>query len=247
MGSISIYSGCARFGPILSIEESSIDVVKRALAQNYKRLRSFDGVGNLTVESPTEALTANASVLIKNPDSVYVKLEVAWGMDVGLLFADKDSFTIYTPMQNIYYTGKTVELNLEYFINFHVSYDQLLRVLAGLEPATELRDGKLIRQDSHLILGGYYGEHKVVHWIDPEHGVVTETQLFDPQNELTLKAEYERFKRIDGVHLPQTIRITRPIMKEKLTLFYRDIRINKDINPKKFRVNVPASATKIRL
>lgn len=242
-----IVSGCARFGSILSLEESSIDVVKRALAQNYTRLRSFDGVGNLTVESPREALTANASVLVKNPDSVYVKLEVAWGMDVGLLFADTDSFIIYTPMQNIYYAGMTAELNLEYFINFHVSYDQLLRVLAGLEPATELRDGKLIRGDSHLILGGYYGEHKVAHWINPQHGVVTETQLFDDQNELILKAEYERFRRIDGVHLPQTIRITRPVMKEKLTLFYSDIRVNKDIDPKKFRINLPSSATKIRL
>jgi outer membrane lipoprotein-sorting protein len=233
--------------PALDITEDRWDVIQAVLKKNYNKIKNFHGSGKLLVESPDYSYSADSKVLVKNPDSVYVKVEAIFGLDVGVLFADREYYLIYTPMQNIYYTGSTDSLNLQKFISFNLNYDDLIESLLGLELALDFDLNQIKQVGQSILLVGKKQDNTVAHWVNPEYGVITKSTVVNGNKQVVLKAEYDRFSITDGVVIPKTIRILRPLRKESLTLFYRMIKINKDLSKDDFKVKIPDSARRLVL
>ena len=233
--------------PALYPDDHRLTTIQSVLAKNYQKIETFQASGKLLIESPRGSYQANAKDFIKKPDSVYVKIEASFGIDVGILFANRNHFLIYTPMQNVYYTGPIDSFDLKKFLAFDLSYDQLVQVLLGLEIAGDLKNGQVRQDQNRLVLVGTNELKAVMYLIDPYRGVITQSQMYDQNNQLIFLAQYSRFDRIDGMFVPKTIRVQRPKRKESITFFYTTVKLNESILPKEFAVKISPKATRVEL
>jgi len=238
-------AGCTKVvhRPVFSPDENRWEIVRQNLLHNYSRLRTLKGQAKLIIETPQAAYSANASILINRPDSLYMKIEAALGIDIGSLFADRSRFVLYAPMQNTCYVGSTDSMDLDAFISFDLSYAKLLQALMGMELAHGTKKGVLKPSNNTLIYTGNNGQYQYKYQIDPYQGVVTKMFIRDKNNQIVLLKEFSRFVELSGVKIPRTIRLMRPEKKESLTLFYKQLTINGRIAAKDFRIRVPENST----
>ncbi|NIA30969.1 MAG: DUF4292 domain-containing protein [Actinobacteria bacterium] len=243
-------AGCASVlrGPAINPQETNWQVVTQILQNNFERLRTLQGWGRLVVETPQMAYNASSTVVFKSPDSLFVKIEAIFGLDVGTLFADRDTYRLYIPSHNTCYTGSTDSMALSQFIAFDLSLDKLIHTLSGLETAQGLSKGILKKDKKGLILWGNDGTYIHKYWIDPKKGVVTRGEIRNKSNQTVLLEEFDRFIRMDGgVIVPRTIRLQRPLEKQSLTLFYENLVVNKKVSEKDFKFKVPQKVLKVTL
>jgi outer membrane lipoprotein-sorting protein len=233
--------------PVISEEEMRLDAVPEVLRHNFERLKTLKGRGKLTIETPRFAYTADSRVIFKGPDSLYIRLEAIFGIDIGWLFADRDSFTAFTPFTNSYFAGSTDSLKFGPLANFDMTYDRLIQTLTGLATVPELQDGRLERSDKKMILSGVLGGSFLTYWIDPAKGVVTKVEMKDQESQVLLLGEFQRFVKLSGIYLPRTIRMQRPQQQEAITLFYENLEVNKRVSKKDFKTRIPESASKMTL
>jgi outer membrane lipoprotein-sorting protein len=233
--------------PAVSLNETQWQVIPRVLENNFNKLETLKGQGKLIVETVDVSYNANAQIIFKNPDSVLIKVEAIFGIDVGSLFADRNAFKVYVPSHNTCYWGKSESIAKNQLIAFSMNYDRLIQSVTGLNKADAISKGILRRVGETLILYGKENSNLIKYWIDPQLGVVTKSETRDSQNRLLLSEEYSRFVKTNGVVVPKTIRIKRPIEKESFTLFYETIRANPKVQAKDFVIRVPKNAHKIML
>ncbi len=236
-----IFSQCAhmRHRPVLDRSETRLDVIKTALFRNFYHIKTFKGYGTLNVLTPAESFKADMETLIDNPDSVYVKIEATLGIDVGMMFADREQYMIYSPRQNICYTGDSGILDLRSFIGLQLTFGNLLESLMGLELLDELDKAKVFSTEEDIIVSAQLDAYTAIYQIDPYRGVVKQSKVYDSEERAVFIAKYSRFTRIKGIYLPKTIQLTKPLAREAVTLFYTFIKINKTIKPSQFAINVP--------
>ncbi len=246
----SLWLGCAGTArrPALSEEETRWEVVPEVLRQNFELLKTLKGRGKLIVESPDLSYSADSRIVFKSPDSLYLKVEAILGIDIGWFFSDRQSFTVYTPFTNAYYTGSIDSFKFGGLLAFeHMTYDRLLQALIGLVLIPPLNNGRLSRSGKSLLLSGTVGSFALRYWIDPGKGVVTRAEMRDKGDQLILSGEFQRFIRSADVYLPRSIRLQRPVQKQSITMFYDLLEVNKEISKKEFKTKIPENATRMLL
>lgn len=233
--------------PAISPTETRWQIIPLILQKNFNRLGGLKGSGKLVVESPEMSYSANATIVYKSPDSILIKVEAIFGIDVGTLFADRNAFKVYVPTHNTLYFGASDALENNQFVTFKMNYDRLVKAVTGLNLADEIRTGILKKSDKNFILYGKSNGHYLKYWIDSRLGVVTRCETRNRQNELLQLEEYSRFVKSNGVYVPRTIIIKRPPRKESFTLFYESVTANPEIHTNDFAIKIPRNASKIML
>ncbi|HOT95939.1 MAG TPA: DUF4292 domain-containing protein [bacterium] len=249
LAAILLCSGCAalRQPMLFPADSEALDLVLRTLENNYARIDHFEGEGRLSVAIPGRSVSLMAHLLIDRPDTLYVRLEALFGLDVGWLFCNRQHYRFYIPMENLYGAGPVDSLLSGSAFRLVPDYDELLSTLCGLERARGLTGLEINRVESRLILTGAGPLGRHTYWIDPKRGVVLQGQVCDSSGQVLLRQKYDHFKRINGVHIPQAIRVERPAARETLALRYEAVRINKKYSTKEIKTRIPASARKVRL
>lgn len=246
----SLWLGCAGTArrAALSDEETRWEVVPDVLRQNFERLKTLKSRGKLIIESPELSYSADSRVVFKGPDSLYLKVEVILGIDIGWLFADRQTFTAYTPFTNSYYTGSIDSFRFGDLLAFDdMTYDRLIQAVIGLELIPRVNNAQLSRSGKSLLLSGTVDSFALKYWIDPGKGVVTRAEMRDQKGQLILSGEFQRFIKSSDVYLPRSIRLQRPAKKQSITVFYDFLEANKEISKKEFKTKIPESATRMAL
>jgi hypothetical protein len=259
-------AGCAGHAPKFQRDWPPQELYSR-VAENYRRLQSFRGEGPLTVESPQFRFNAPAQILVLPPDSIFIKLEAALGIDAGFFFADRRRFATFSPFENLYLYGETNKVRELTLFQMDLTYDEMMSGLVGaaLPPFdstfTVARDG-----DSYRFTGKRRQElpsngmtqyaaaeadsataWRVTYWINAERGVVVKAEEHDADGELYARQEFKRFRQVRGVWLPQLIQMQRPGVKERLTIFYNHVDVNGKIASTEFVIRVPKNARRVDL
>ena len=169
-----------------------------------------------------------------------MKTEAILGIDVGALFLDARYFAAYAPRENKLYYGEAAEFNLKDFMQIEIETAELTKIFAGLAQVAIDSTTTMTRKDGKLVFHSSNMAGASTVWIDPGKMVVTKSELVDTQGRVILKREFQRFKRKGGVFLPRTVKITRPLAKERLTVVYTSQKVNKKI-PAKIFVNSAGS------
>ncbi len=249
LAALLLACGCAtmRQPDLFPAGSESPERVMRVLADNYSRIDHFRGEGRLSVAIPGRSFSLTAHLLIDRPDTLYLRLEALFGLDVGWLFCDRLNYRFYIPMENLYGAGAVDSLLTGRTFRQVPDYDALLATLCGVEQARGLSSIALNRGQDRLILSGTGPLGLHTYWIDPKRGVILEGSVSDSSGQILLRQKYDHFKRINGVFVPQTIRVERPAEREAVVLHYEAIRINKKYSAKEIKTRIPASARKVRL
>ncbi|MDZ7725085.1 MAG: DUF4292 domain-containing protein [candidate division KSB1 bacterium] len=240
---------CAVFrpGPMLTMEEQDADKLKRALLNNFQNIRTLNANGRILVQTPHKSFSGYAQVLIRKPDSIYVKLEAMLGLDIGVFFTDHRQFTLYSPMENMVYQSDHPDtLKLESFIGFQLSKSKFVQLLCG-QNLPEFDAAQVTWHPDSILLNQKTACGMLTYKIDPYWGAVTEVSRRNSDGVLLQQEKYSQFIRRNGSRIPQIIRITRPRDHQSLTLVYQTVAVNEDIDPGKFQLKSPDSAVRYEL
>jgi len=219
--------------------------IQKKVEKNAALLKTFEGRGKVIIELPGEGYSGNAHILVKNPDSVYVKLEAVFGIDVGALFIEPQLFAAYAPRENILYYGETKTLDLTDFLHIDLQTEKLPETITGLAKPDLLTNAVLSWDAGSYLITSVEDSMEVKYWVDAKKNVLIKSEVHDLSGNIILLKEFMRFRKTNGIIIPQTVRYTRPAARERLTLYYTQQLVNKELAAESFRVKTAKNAKKI--
>ena len=189
----------------------------------------------------------SATVLTRQPDSMFIKIEATFGTDAGFFFADRKRFESYSPFENTYFFGEAGQLRQLVLFQVEVTYDEMLSGVVGMILPPLDSTFTIKTEDNAYLLEGWRDKWQLRYWIDPERGVVTQAEQRDQAGNLYSRQAFKRFRKVNGLWLPQWLQLDRPGQRERFTMYYDRVQVNGKIAGQEFSMRVPASAVRIDL
>jgi hypothetical protein len=214
----------------------------KEVAKRSTEVQTVAGRGNLTFDSPEIAGSAFFRSSLKRPDSLLVRLQGPFGMDVGTFFLSREKYVVYNAIENVVQSGDPSTASIRSLIPFDLSPADLVSVFDGLFPLPRdtagVRvagvDGELTR----LAVGCGGGECE--YWIDTDRLAVTRVLRKDAAGKVQVDMEAMDFKEFDGFDLPRQVRLDFPGASRTVSVFYTTLTPNGE--PPSFAFIVPPGA-----
>lgn len=217
--------------------------------KNHKKLNTFLGQASISVETQSFNQSFNADVIFKKPEPLFLNVKTLLVGSIAKVLADSTEFKAYNKLKNEIYLGKTSSATIEDFIGVAMGFEELTRVLTGLEFFSPKEIAKLegFKIDDDKFLFTFENEsylRKI--WVEPQFSVITKSQIIDlVSEEVILEKKYKNFVKTKGVYLPKAIKVKNLANNQYLLINYRTQKVNKKLKDKVFELNYPSSAKQI--
>lgn len=244
---IGFFTHCGAFlkSKTPDISKVTPEYLQAKVIQNLQKLKTFEGRARVIIELPGAGYNGFSEVFVNMPDSVLVRTEAILGIDVGLLFMDHRYFGAYAPKENTLYYGEIEILDLRDFLQVELDTEQLFEVFTGLTNLEVDSSSRVSFTDGKFLITNRQEREVVKYWIEPEKFIVTKYELVNNHGKTVLIQEFTRLRKKEGLVVPQTIRLTRPLARERVTVYYTKQKINQSIPSRKFRLKIPKNAKQI--
>jgi len=233
--------GTTREGLVLDTERVPADELIQRVREESHRVRTLAGSGTLVFDSPRVSGAAEFTLALSKPDSLLVKLEGPFGIDVGLLFMDAERYVAYNSMENEVIDGASDSSALRALIPVPLSPGQIVDAFSGRFPidpnARVLRYGV---DNDRFLLATLCGTDTCRYWVDPEALAVTSYRRTGVDGSVLLEGELTKMTTIDDIQLPRSIVLRAPARRSTLRILFADIDVNGDAPD--FSYTVPANA-----
>jgi outer membrane lipoprotein-sorting protein len=239
--------GCASV-PRANLAGKSVtpEMVQNVVRVNRERVQSLSGSGSISVESPDMAQSGSFEVFLHKPDSVLVKIEGPFGIQVGSALLTRTGFLFYNSLQNQLVTGPVNAANMNRIFRVNLTFDELLNLFTGgnFLPGDEKAPDSLVIEGNQFVLsyGDASGSRR--YWIDPATLLIAKIQLTDSKGKLVLEERFERFRDAGDASLPRHIRITQHQARRVVAVAFSSLDINTERVP--LVVDVPTNAERVR-
>ena len=233
--------GTTREGLVLDTGRVPADELIERVRETSDRVRTIAGSGTVVFDSPRVSGSAEFTLALHRPDSLLVRLEGPFGMDVGLLFMDGERYVVYNSMENEVIVGASDSAALRALIPVPLSAGQILDVFSGRYPidpgARVLRYGI---DDDRFLLTVLCGTDTCLYWVDPRALAVTSYRRTGPDGRVILEGELTKLTTIDDIQLPRSIILRAPSRRSTLRILFADLDVNGDAPD--FSYTIPANA-----
>jgi hypothetical protein len=233
--------GTTREGLVLDTRRVPASELIERVREASDRVRTIAGSGTLVFDSPRVSGSAEFTLALRKPDSLLVRLEGPFGMDVGLLFMDGESYVAYNSLENEVIVGASDSAALRALIPVPLSTAQIVDAFSGRYPINP--DARVLRygiDDDRFLLTALCGTDTCRYWVDPEALVVTSYRRTGPDGRVLLEGEMTKLTTIDDIQLPRSIVLRAPSRRSTLRILFADLDVNGDAPD--FSYTVPANA-----
>lgn len=229
----------------IDLTRTSPENIIRRMQINHHEVSTFQASGSISIESQEFTGTASITVAIKSPDSILIKIEGPFGIDIGSMLLTDERFTYYDSHANRVITGPSTSKNIRSILKVDLTFADVMDVLSG---ATSLwRESKnpdsVSVDDDYLLFVFKKGSMKARYWIDPERSVVIRCEIDEDETGPLIETRYRRFSQFNTVIVPRSITILAQRENRGLSLYYDDVEIN---NPElDFTFVIPRNAKRV--
>jgi hypothetical protein len=210
-----------------------------------ERLRSMSGKGSLAFESPEFAGSAFFSLSLKKPDSLLLKLEGPFGIDMGMLFIDREKYLIYNGLENRVIQGNPQGSSFRSLIPIDLTHEQLMEAFSGVftvkGDARDVHEFTVEKDQFRLHLP--CGSDECVYWIDPRSLLVTRYLRRTSDGTTLVDAVSEAITEQDELFAPRRITVVFPESQRRVSVYYSALHLN-DPEPS-FSFSIPHDAETI--
>jgi outer membrane lipoprotein-sorting protein len=220
--------------------------VQEIVRSHHSQIRSIQGEGKISVETPDISQSGSFMLTLRKPDSLLINLRGPFGIKVGFALVTRTAFSFYNSLENKLITGSSSMENLNRILHIQLSFDDLLNIFAGGEFIDDdLRSpDETSFENDHCIFLYTSQNSSRRYWIDPTSLNIQKIQFLDSGGKLALEQSFDDFENIAGMAMPYTIRITQPKMRQRLTLNFSDLIVNAE--QLQFTFTIPQNAERIR-
>jgi outer membrane lipoprotein-sorting protein len=217
---------------------SSSELVDR-IQEHASRIQTFEGWARLTVVSEVESFTASLHVAAKPPDSLWLKIEGPLGVDILTGTFSEDSVLLYSPWENVVYEGSVQRFQAFQILPFPVYSTDLIQSILGFPiPDNTANDAFLsLSHDSGQLLLSLGSQTRI--WVDKKGPSVAKWEALDSSGDIIWTWSGEMFKRQKKVWLPRVIRFFQDNPRQRITLFYETVKINRHLKNQWSSIRIP--------
>jgi hypothetical protein len=215
------------------------------LQSHGRKLRTLQGSAHLTINSESGNFQGTLQIKARLPDSLFIKVEGPFGVDVAYLRLCGQELLFYNPMMKLAYTGSLDEKIDLMPVQINTG-DFLLQTL-GLLLIPESRIGdirSLISRSGHYEIYFNNGERVSVL---PKGPVVSRWEKRNTNGNLDWTWEGNNFRKSAGVQLPRLIRVHVEHPKQFITVYYTKRKTNKHLKPGWSDLKLPEGVNPIAL
>lgn len=226
-----VYNGCVPSKPIDEIELLPSERLINKLEANRRKIKNFEGVGIIQIESELYDNSASFRVIMKKPDSVYFTIMGPFGIELAQSLVTKDRYVFYDALENTAYTGELDENVLREIFKIDLSFTDLLDAFVG---SVNLTRNLYTKPYSYEVEGDQY----VLTYREIESGITTKYKvdirelgitnyaINAADNSVDLEGNYSSFELIEGVAIPFEIDVNNKVENQNIRIKYKNIVVN---------------------
>lgn len=213
---------------------------------NFEQIRSFSGKARLSIES--EQFNGNVSLKTNwvQPNKLYLQAEGPLGLDVGKIFIGENRFVVYNQYNNHFTSGSIRDPYLNRFMQTNITLSELRNTVLGysLEPDSP----KLLSNRTHGIFTARSIEDDIDYRyvVNPASGLLEVCEL-SRESRVFLRQEFRNYRNVDGIYMPMIIRITLPDQKERISIFYESVELNKELDLSEHTIEISSKVQQLNL
>jgi outer membrane lipoprotein-sorting protein len=243
---LSILAGCGTTAVRPPYRDISPEMVYRSVHEQQAQIRLLHGEGQMTVESPEFAQSASFTLFIKKPDSLLVKINGPFGVEVGAALVTRNEFTFYNTLQNQVITGSTNASNLGRALRMRLTFDEMMDLFTGGSFFVEDRGAAAVveREGEQIVLTYAHEMGSRRYVIDPVSLLIRRILHLDSRGEVEAEQRFSNFKTVGGASVPHSVRLIQQKERRALSIAYVRVRVNQ--NEPAPTLDVPASAERIQ-
>jgi hypothetical protein len=224
--------------------------IKEKVNKNSLAIESLEASGSIAIDSPEMSNSGSIEIRIRKPDSIFVKLEGPFGIDIANALITRNDFIYYNVQENLVITGPSTDINIGAILRIKVSFDELLNSFAGsFHFDTDNNDSmNAVAENNAYLIQVNKPFVKQKYYVEPNAFIVSRYSVVDPADNLLFDVNYSNFTSEPtggvNVNFPNYIILNRPDKKQTVWLKYD----TKEINKKNisFKMRIPKSAKTLK-
>jgi len=218
--------------------------------QKVQSLKNFQGKAKLRMLSSEFMFKGNIKVSMKSPDSLWMKFEGPMGIDIALVRVRGKEMQYYIPSQKILYTGSVDRLRDLNLVPWNVEVSNIIQSFLGvIDPPDTISDSTIVysSQEDAYIISFNDEDVKEKIWINPRGPVVSRWERRNKQGNPLWVWEGDMFYKRGRLRLPKFIQITQYNPRQRITLYYEIMDINKKLPEDWYIMKIPEGVEEIEL
>jgi outer membrane lipoprotein-sorting protein len=227
-------------------EKIPIKEIKDIVNERFKKIESLEAEGSIAFDSPEMSNSGYIEIRLKKPDSIYVKIEGPFGIDIAAARITRTDFVYYNVQENKVIMGPTTNINIGAILRIKVSFDELINSFSGSfyfpDEGNDSTDAAEEDNSYVLMVKKDYGKKKYL--IEPKTYNISNYSVYDNNKKRLLEVNYSKFETestaAGDVNFPNQITINKPDAKQTVWLNYDSKEINKKYMS--FKIKYPKSA-----
>lgn len=219
---------CAPSSVVKEENLTAEEVFKRVEERN-EAVRTLRGRGTVSIESPERSISGAFTLSMKKPDSLLMDVRGPFGIHVGSLSLTRQSFQYYNSLENTLMQGTPDSSALLSILRVNLSVDKIFESFSGSYPVVK---GSLLRFSStgdEYLAAFSQGGNILEYRIDAGTFIVTDYLVKDSDDKVLFKAESSMITTGSNVPTPSALSVAFPDEARKVTLHYREITLNEDV------------------
>jgi outer membrane lipoprotein-sorting protein len=224
-------NGCVPSKPVDDVEILPSERLINKLEANRRKIKNFEGVGVLSIESEQYDNSANFRVVMQKPDSIYLTILGPFGIELAQALVTKQNYIFYDALENKAYKGEVSENILRDIFKINLSFSDLMDAFVGSVNLTnnlyKQPDDYVIEYDKYILT--YIDRDKkltTTYKVDIRELSITDYKLIANDGLTDIEGQYSNFEILESVAVPFTIEIKNNIDEQKLHIDYRNIVAN---------------------
>ncbi|MEE9449536.1 MAG: DUF4292 domain-containing protein [Ignavibacteriaceae bacterium] len=226
-----IFQGCIPSKPLDEIELLPSERLINKLEVNRRKIKSFEGVGTIEIESDRYDNSASFRVVMLKPDSIYFTIMGPFGIELAQALVTEKDFIFYDAFENTAYTGEVNENALRNIFKVNLSFNNLIDAFVGSVNLTN----NLYKQPNDYVVDN---DKYVLTYIDQTENTttmykvdirelgITNYSLKASDGSIDLEGSYSNFELLENVAVPFNIEVQNKVENEKVFITYKNIIAN---------------------
>ena len=244
------FNGCVPSKPTDEVELLPSERLINKLEVNRRRIRNFQGSGTIEVKTPKLNNSADFRVVIQKPDSIYLSIMGAFGIELAQILVTRDNFIFYDALENTAYEGTPDNDFLQDIFHIDLPFNDIMDAFVGSVNLTQnlykLPDDYKVDYDQYVLT---YNDSlmstKTQYKVDIRQLGITKYTLWDKNGDVALQGKYSKFNMVQGVPIPYKIEVQRSQEGQLININYKKM----DANDKEIYIDfsIPKDASIIKI
>lgn len=226
-----ILESCVPSKPSYDEESVSFERLITKIEANRRRIKNFEGTGEIKITSKRFNNSAFFIVKFQRPDSLYFEVLGPFGIQLAQSVISVNDFLFYDIMNDVAYKGANNSNILNRIIGVNIDFNDLLDAFKGSANLTEILFEKpsdiMGQNDSYVLtyLDTLNGETAKIKILLKEMAMSEYSKYYDDGG-LKYRVEYDKFYKIDDYYLPYNIKAL--VEDQILEISYKSIKVNSE-------------------